>query len=1185
MSSPGGGPTVSIGGDASGAVGAVAAAQAAIDSLTGKTVNVDINFTGGGANPSGFASAAGRAADSAGDAFRGFSDRVNQASDDMGGLRDHTRAAADDFDRISSGRAIVNNSDVSNARAVRGELERISDSDALTGSGSGLRQLESSAGSMRALTAGAGDAGREMKALESGSSRAAIELREVGGVFSAVESGGSLASRVISSFGRSLGDSERSSGGLSDVLDDVPGKLGNVAGMAGTAGRALGMVGLAGLYSAAGSGIAAAAVGGMGFAAAIADIASSGPTLSKAKNLVSDFGQEFRKVAPETTKLAMPGLDNMSSQVKAIGSAVAQMGLSHMPEMFAATSTALAQVLPTMRALEPAISPAVNAAEALVRQAPRIAEAAAPAISQFSNVVANSAQGLGDLAVVGVKTAGALGSAAVSVASTWGDRLNSFDQTFPQAIPGTADLAAGLFGGKSNQLDPTSQSTSGASQAGNILGGFGAGAGLGAVLGGLIGSIIPGAGTLVGAGLGAAIGGGAGGAGGAALAFGDTRLPQQDAALAAGQKAGAVYGPNSPVAGSVAPLYPTAAERQQQEQQAKPPPPPPPASSASTQQMDGRQLTSLPRSVGESGPGLSGTASQLATLNQEMAKTTNMSPLLSQSMQNVGTSAQQSMQQAGGAAAQAAPQFQQGLGQMAQHAAQLPPQIGSTMSMLAPAVAQPMAQVAPAAAAAIQPQPIADAAGAAVTKAVKQVQPQAESGGEDMGASVPTGAAQGVTQNVDKVITVIEHLIKKVIQVGADGLDSHSPSRVFAALGSSIPQGLAVGMDSSSSLAVAASENLINKVTQGAASQLGGNQPQLQNQASQQAQAQAQQQAAQQQAAQQALQKQQEMGAAFPLQQQGQAQAAKAAADQAAEIQRATQTGDYSRLSPQAQQQFEQAKQQANLFQYQDGRMFDANRHNTLTDKLGYSDATAERVQDREQRHNQTADEHKDERRRNHIDALMRGGSEESVKTKLEHEFGEHGKAVGNGTADGIKNSSGQTKSGVADMVNGMIDESKKRLGISSPSKVFAGIGGDTGAGLAGGLSGAVSAASTSAMGVASDSGLQLGYRWGTSMVTGIQSVFKSADFQASALPQVTNDAAKAALGAASLYGAAGAGAMIYKNPMVSLGGSSSSGSLSNQPIIVQLYSSEGKMIDQKIATAQNNLVSMLADSVGLQVG
>lgn len=1183
MSSPGGGPTVSIGGDASGAVGAVAAAQAAIDSLTGKTVNVDINFSGGGADPSGFATAAGRAADSAGDAFRGFSDRVNQASDDMGGLRDHARATADDFDRISSGRAIVNNSDVSNARAVRGELERISDSDALTGSGSGLRQLESSAGSMRALTTGAGDAGREMRALESGSSRAAIELRQVDGVFQAVGSGGSLASRVISAFGRSMDDSGSSGGGLADVLDDVPGKLGNLAGMAGTAGRALGMVGLAGLYSAAGSGIAAAAVGGMGFAAAIADIASSGPTLSKAKNLVSDFGQEFRKVAPETTKLAMPGLENMSSQVKAIGSAVAQMGLSHMPEMMAATSTALAQVLPTMRALEPAISPAVNAAEALVRQAPRIAEAATPALNQFSNTVANSAQGLGDLAVVGVKTAGALGSAAVSVASTWGERMESLDQTFPKAIPGTADLAAGLFGGKSNQLDPSSLSTSGASQAGNILGGFGAGAGLGAVLGGIIGSIIPGAGTLAGAGLGAAIGGGAGGVGGAALAFGDTRLPQLDAALAAGQKAGAVYGPNSPVAGSVAPLYPTAEERQQQEQQAKPPPPPPPVSSASTQQLDGRQLASLPRSVGESGPGLSGTASQLATLNQEMAKTTNMSPLLSQSMQNVGSSAQQSMQQAGGAAQQAAPQFQQGLGQMAQHAAQLPPQIGSTMSMLAPAVAQPMAQVAPAAAAAIQPQPIADAAGAAVTKAVKQVQPQAESGGEDMGASVPTGAAAGVTQNVDKVITVIEHLIKKVIQVGAEGLDSHSPSRVFAALGASIPQGLAVGMDSSSSLAVAASENLINKVTQGAASQLGGNQPPLQNQASQQAQAQAQQQAAQQQA----LQKQQEMGAAFPLQQQGQAQAAKAAADQAEEIRRAAQTGDDSRLSPQARQQFEQAKQQANLFQYQDGRMFDANRHNTLTDKLGYSDATAERVQDREQRHNQTADEHKDERRKNHVDAMMRAGSDASVKTKLEHEFGEHGKAVGNGTADGIKASSGQTKSGVADMVNGMIDESKKRLGISSPSKVFAGIGGDTGAGLAGGLSGAVSAASTAAMGVASDSGLQLGYRWGTSMVTGLQSVFKSSDFQASAVPQITNDVAKAALGAANLLGAAGAGAMIYKNPMVSMPGGSSSGALTNQlHLTVNLDGQPFREMSAQIAGGQiDQFINDLNNSHSTQVG
>lgn len=40
---------------------------------------------------------------------------------------------------------------------------------------------------------------------------------------------------------------------------------------------------------------------------------------------------------------------------------------------------------------------------------------------------------------------------------------------------------------------------------------------------------------------------------------------------------------------------------------------------------------------------------------------------------------------------------------------------------------------------------------------------------------------------------MIERWIERVINVADDGLESHSPSRIFAQLGAGIPEGLAEG--------------------------------------------------------------------------------------------------------------------------------------------------------------------------------------------------------------------------------------------------------------------------------------------------------------------------------------------------------------------------------------------------------
>lgn len=1101
--------------------GAAARAQAAIDALHGRSVDVDINFRNGGA-ASGFASAAQRAAESAGNAFRGFSDHVNRANDDLGGFRDAARDAGRDLERIGRGQSFFNDRDVSNARSIRGEIERLSD----TGSGSAFRQIEQSSGSLKAIESGAGGAGREMRALESGASRAVIELREVGGVFQSVDSHGGAASRVINAVGRVLGDTTPEMSRSAETAVSLGEGLSRIGGMAGTAARGLGMLGIAGLYSTAGAGIGAAAVGAMGFAAAVGDIASSAPTLSKAVNLVTDFGQEFRKVAPQTTALAMPGLENMSNQMKQIGGYAAQLGLSHMPEMFQLANTALAQVVPTARALEPAISPAVGAAENLVRQAPRIAGGLTPSLVQFSDAVSANSEGLGGLVITAGHVAGALATTTTNVLGQWGERLNSFDQQFPQAIPAAGSFLSGFLGAKDNQTQPGSPTTDWFNKWGTVSSTATAFAGAGALAGT---AVEPGGGTLVGGLAGTVVGTGVG----IYRALTDDQRPAEDPAYAAGRKAGATIGDT----GATAPLYPMnpasnpnaptnfdpAATPVQRTMAGQAP------MGATTSQpslfpslQHQAQQPKLPDTHPFGQGNLSGGAGIMAQLNQEMQKTTSLAPQVGQSMQ-------QSMSQAGSAAQQAASPFQNGLSQMQQHAQQFPGQVAQPMSQLAPQLAQQLNPIAPAMQQAMQ-QAMPQSPAQHLTQAVQdQVQP-AGAAAANVGASTGQGFDSGMQKEETHTITRIRKWVEKIIDVAASGLDSHSPSRVFMGLGESVGQGMALGVDSSSSLAVQSTQSMIGQMTSGAGSALADQQRQItqQQQTAQQQIAQQQQQA--QQAQQQATQNPFLSGLSNVAQTiSPMSQASEYAKRQEEEMKRAAQTGDTSRLSPQQKQQMEQAQQAAGGYEYKSGFWGNANRHKTLTDDLGYQESTAERVERREQAHNKTAAEKKDERRRDHIDAMMNAGSEASVRTKLAHEFNLHGQAAGNGTADGLKASAGKVNSGVADMINGMIEQSKKRLGIASPSKVFAGIGGDTGAGLASGLSGAIAVASTAAMGVASDRGLQVGYRYAESMVTGMQNVIKTADYQASAVPQIGNDQAKSVLGALGYLGYAGSGAMISK--------------------------------------------------------
>lgn len=159
--------------------------------------------------------------------------------------------------------------------------------------------------------------------------------------------------------------------------------------------------------------------------------------------------------------------------------------------------------------------------------------------------------------------------------------------------------------------------------------------------------------------------------------------------------------------------------------------------------------------------------------------------------------------------------------------------------------------------------------------------------------------------------------------------------------------------------------------------------------------------------------------------------------------------------------------------------------------------------------------------------------------------------------------------------------------GISSPSTVAAGHSGNIVDGYAGGLAGNASTAtdamgnvSAAMQGVASDSGLKIGYSWGRNVVTGADAVFKKADFQGVGTPSLDNKQVEAALGSARLLGPVTGSASVYKTPAVDSGSmvgaiaQAVASAVAAQPIQVGV-SLDGNPFYQMIVEAQNRLIEM----------
>lgn len=1250
--------TVIFDGDASGAVAAAKETQAAIDSVHGKSVDIEVNTRGAGPsaailatigeNADSAASAhdrLGRAEDRASASARDSANAHARASD---GMREHSTAAERHMrlvDEMRGGNDRTNDSINESATAhgrASDALDRHTESaknfddmwNRTQGRdfpgfapASGASPRPPATPSLPSTTAAQesydmpGRAAR-VDALQAATNRLALAQTKAAATaaeyhtefqkaFDSAPSGTNAAAyaekatqglrnEMTASMGafraarndvkgleESFDGASRTSAGLMRGLTSLAsGTLPGITSMASDAGGALRALGIGALVGAAGAGILGAATAAIGAGTALGVIKETGPLAYQASGALHAFGKAFGDVGQQATAAGLPAMRAFKSTVGELGKELAGIGVANLKSTVDGMSTMTRDVGRLAADLSPAIKPAERAFTDLFGAATKGIGQLTPDISAFSQAISANAPGIQQAiegigrGMLGIGTGVVEGLAAAGPMLEWmGNELTGTGPSISGTLNQTADWLQNSFLGSSEDWSTGT---------------------LGAITAPL--RHIPGLGAQ-GGDLSYWTGGGDSGPSSFTM----------DDANALGKKMGATWahttvgkgdvgthmaGDSAPlgmaVPGSDDPkalLHPAQGVPKPVSSAAQVPTTPAGAEARPgilDQQQKQQPLSQLPRSVGESGPGLTGTASQLATLNQEMAKTANMSPLVQQGMQNMGSSAQQSMMQAGNAAQQGAPQFQQGMNQMAQHAQQLPPQIGSTMSMLGPALQQPLQQLPQQAAQAMQPEPMAQAASSAVTKAVRQVQPDAESGGSDLGASTMTGAAQGATVNQDKVITVIEHIIKKIIQAGADGLQTASPSRVFDAFGRSIPDGLAQGIEAQAPSAVQATSNLIGQMTTGASGQLGSQQQSLQNQLAQQQQqlqSQQQQAQAQQAQAQQQIYQQPPGFGGSPFTNQSAAMQ-KVQQQQEEEIKRAMQTGDTSRLSPEMQQKFEQAKQAAGLHTYDSGFAANAARYDLLTGKRGFTDETAERIQRRETEHDRIAGLHKESRDNLHDYAknLARNPSDAAMKA-LKEQGDMAGQAYGNGTADGIKRSQGKVGAAARDMVDAAGDETKKKAGIASPSKLFAGYGGDVASGFATGMASAITVASNTIGGVASDRGLQVGYRWATSMATGIQSVFKSSDFQANAVPQIQNDQAKSVLGQLGLLGPAGSGASIYKTAMVAIGGSTTSSSLSNLPAYNLTINLDGQPFRNLVVNQNTALVNAVADAISSQVG
>jgi hypothetical protein len=459
--------SVSIGGDASGAIAACAAAQGAIDALHGKTVKVDIE-TGGGAGGGGLAGATrdmrdfGQAADRAGRSARGMGDDLGRSAGhmgrmagDAGKLRDHLESV----DRImrGGGSSGVERSSAS-MRELGGHADAARDSIGGIGieSSRSFGAIESGAsrasGGMRELGSGAESASRFMAGTSGAAQRVSKDLvpmaQGADGVYRSVARMAGASSdvekfagsmRTIDAVGRTIdgGGGSGGGGGIGGLL----GKLGGLPSVAMPSTHALMGVGLAGGVAALGMGALTAAVAGVGLAGVAEDFAHNSQLMHAGTQDLRAFNREFSAMKGATSAAAGPEMGGLKSSITGVGHELAQLGAQNMAPALHDISSLGNQATAAMQKLAPSIAPAMQGVTSLAGAVIGAFGDSGPAVTSFANNITSHAPqiqaGLNSI----VNVAAGLGNMAVDAVSAFGTVDNAVQNIVqPGGKPG-ADLA------------------------------------------------------------------------------------------------------------------------------------------------------------------------------------------------------------------------------------------------------------------------------------------------------------------------------------------------------------------------------------------------------------------------------------------------------------------------------------------------------------------------------------------------------------------------------------------------------------------------------------------------------------------------------------------------------------------------------------------------------------------------
>lgn len=558
-------------------------------------------------------------------------------------------------------------------------------------------------------------------------------------------------------------------------------------------GGSLQTVGMGAAIATAGIGLVGTATAALGAGAAFESIEKTPGLAYQAALAMRDFDKAFQHANQTSLQAGMPGMKDLQQSLGGLGAVAASIGADQLPNVLKDANTLVHDFGHMAMALEPAMKPAEDAATSFFGSLMAGVGASAPAIAAFSNTLAASGPQIQQFTTGTINAMSGIGRLTVDAA----------DMATP-AVSGAGNIIDKSAGFVDDHRDAIGSAASTASKVLPYL------------------NFLPGVGMLSGAAsvnnmLSAAAPSGAGSG-------------YSDADWSRGQQMGATWAHSSPKYGTMqgdpAPLGADPASQQQ----LTAPPKPLQAPSRATGQAAGtpdvgslltpaqaeKQLQEGPRHTPGSSASLpSPEQTQQLTSGLQQVKTASDSA--QQSISQIGQTATPSLQQAA-QSAQTLPQHMQ------QSLSQLPQQAEQSLAPLQPALQQAMQPPPPPDMA----QPVQQATQHAVAQ-VQQAAPQMQSASQDLGSSIPTGTAAGITKDEDVPVTIIRHLIEKIITEGSDALDSHSPSRVFESLGATIPQGVAVGIQSQASVAVSATQQLMGQVVGVGQAQAAAAQGQLAN--------------------------------------------------------------------------------------------------------------------------------------------------------------------------------------------------------------------------------------------------------------------------------------------------------------------------------------------------------------------